>query len=122
MTFRDEREALRARAERAEEQLAEAQRELERLRAPVEEPPDPSPPSAVPPVSSSSLPRGARWGRRLAIVAVIGAGIGGYLLYLGTSLKRTAEATWHGVVKDGGGVVAPGTPCTLTGRFRGDGV
>src|SRR6185295_20254807 len=28
---------------------------------------------------------------------------------------------WHAVVRDGGGLLAPGAPCTLTARFRSNG-
>ena len=67
MVFRDDREALRARAEDAEEKLAEANREIERVRAAAAQRPPPVTAAWRP--SWPSVPR--RWARRVAI----GAGI-----------------------------------------------
>lgn len=89
MVFRDEREALRARAERAEQKLAEAERDLARARAAAEEP------LLVAPALPSAALR--RWGRRVAIVGALGAGIGGVLFSLSASMDRTATASWRAV-------------------------
>lgn len=120
MVFRDDREALRARAERAEQKLAEAERELARARAAAEEPPPVAPASPSPSPSAPSTPR--RWVRRVAILGALGAGIAGILFYLSTRMDREATASWHAVVRDGGGVVEPESPCTLNGHFRSNGV
>lgn len=116
MAFRDDRDALRARAERAEEQLAEANRALETLREARRSAPPDAPRSDAP----ASEGRG-RWARRVAIAAAVVAAGGVFVLYLDASLDHRAEVTWHAVVKTGSGAVAAGMPCTVRGRFRSNG-
>lgn len=118
MAFRDEREALRARAEAAEEKLADAELEIARLRAASEQRASPAESEAQEPAAP---PAPVRWGRWIAGIFVLVAGGGAFFLQLDGSLDHHADATWRAVVVNGGGALEPGTACTLRGQFRGNG-
>jgi hypothetical protein len=127
MAFRDDRDALRARAERAEEQLAEANRALEALRAaprsppadapPADAPPADAPPSDAPPLAEPPAGR-SPWIRRAAMLASVG---GAFALYLELGVAHVAEVTWRATVKIGGGAVATDAPCTVRSHLRSNG-